>query len=689
MNATLLSTAPLIPWPYLGPLLAIAALPVVLALLRRARGAWLRGLAVLALAAVLVNPALVKEKREPIRDVAVIAVDRSQSQGLGDRTRRTDQALAYLKQKLAIFPDLETRIVTVGENSAVSGETDVFGPLSEAVGDVPRGRLAGTIVLTDGQVHDIPPHPEELGDTGPVQTLLTGRHDERDRKLAIVSAPTYGIVGKSVQVTIRVEDTDNIHEDEAKVTWSQDGGDAQELSVPVGKDTIIDVPLAHEGRSIVAFQAASVPDELTTANNTAAVAINAVRDRLKVLLISGEPYPGERTWRNLLKADPSVDLVHFTILRPPEKQDMTPVKELSLIAFPIKELFEVKLKQFDLVIFDRYEQRGILPQQYYRNIVDYVRGGGALLDASGPVLAHPMSLYYSPLAEILPAVPGQALSGKFKPHVTTIGRRHPVTAGLSGDAPQGSEPSWGNWFRQTDVDVRESGTVLMSGINDRPLLVLSHVGEGRVAELTSDQIWLWSRGFDGGGPHAELMKRLAHWLMKEPALEENDLRAHVAGTILTVERVSLTPGGPDATVTAPSGATATVKLADNGAGLETGTTDANEIGVYKVTAGKKTAFVIAGSLDSPEFRDVLTTPDRMGPVADATGGSVHWLVDDPTIDVRRVAAGRSMSGGSWIGLRQNGGYTVSGIDQVPLLPPILMLIVAIGALIWGWRREGR
>ena len=692
MNATVLSTAPLIPWSLLGPLLAIAALPLLLALARGARGAWLRLAAALALAAVLINPALVREKREPIRDVAVIAVDRSESQGLGDRTERTDAALAALKTKLAAFPDLDTRVITLGQNSNATGETDVFAPLAEAMGDLPRGRLAGTILLTDGEVHDVPAHPGQLADAGPFQTLLSGRHDERDRKLTIVSSPAYGIVGKTVQVTIRIEDTPGIGEDSAAVTMSQDGGDAQTLDVPVGKDFVVDVPLAHEGRSIVEFEAAAVAGELTLTNNTAAVAINAVRDRLKVLLVSGEPYPGERTWRNLLKADPSVDLVHFTILRPPEKQDMTPVRELSLIAFPIKELFEVKLKQFDLIIFDRYEQRGILPQAYYQNIVDYVRGGGALLDASGPVLSHPMSLFYSPLGEILPAVPGEPLAGKFKPRVTQVGHRHPVTAGLTGDAASGdktAQPSWGNWFRQTDVQVKSDAATVMSGINDRPLLVLGHVGNGRVAELTSDQIWLWSRGYEGGGPHAELMKRLAHWLMKEPALDESALRARVEASRLVVERVSLEPGGPPVVVTAPSGKMETLKLTDDGTGLESATTDAKEIGVYRASDGKRTAFAIAGSLDAPEFRDVLTTEARLKPVAEATGGSVHWLADDPGIDVRRVPAGRAMSGGSWIGLRQNGGYTVSGIDQAPLLPPLAVLAVILAALVWAWRREGK
>ena len=96
--------------------------------------------------------------------------------------------------------------------------------------------------------------------------------------------------------------------------------------------------------------------------------INGVRDRLRVLLVSGEPHAGERTWRNLLKSDASVDLVHFTILRPPEKQDGVPVDELSLIAFPTRELFIEKIEDFDLIIFDRYRRRGILPSLYLENI---------------------------------------------------------------------------------------------------------------------------------------------------------------------------------------------------------------------------------------------------------------------------------------------------------------------------------
>ena len=157
----------------------------------------------------------------------------------------------------------------------------------------------------------------------------------------------------------------------------------------VGASVSVNVPIPHAGPNIVEIEASPLDGELTAVNNRAVVSIDGVRDKLRVLLVSGEPHAGERTWRNLLKSDASVDLVHFTILRPPEKQDGTPINELSLIAFPTRELFQQKINEFQLIIFDRYARQGVLPIIYFDNIARYVRQGGAVLVAAGSRLRQP------------------------------------------------------------------------------------------------------------------------------------------------------------------------------------------------------------------------------------------------------------------------------------------------------------
>ena len=184
----------------------------------------------------------------------------------------------------------------------------------------------------------------------------------------------------------------------------------------------------------VVVEAAAGPQEITLANNRAAFTLAGVRDRLRVLLVSGEPHPGERAWRNLLKSDPAIDLVHFTILRPIEKaqNDNALESELALIEFPQDELFIEKLTEFDLVIFDRFTDRGVLNPFHFDNLARYVEGGGAVLVASGPEFAGPYSIAgQRNFSFVLPAAPqGDAIEAPFRPRISETGERHPVTAQL-------------------------------------------------------------------------------------------------------------------------------------------------------------------------------------------------------------------------------------------------------------------
>jgi len=683
--------APLLPWLAIAILAGLGGAVVGVALWRRARGTGWRAAAILVLLGALANPSLVEEQRRLIDDVAVLAIDESSSQQVDPRPDQLAEAAPEIERRIRALPGLELRVVHVKPRREEGEDgTELFGPIRQALADVPASRIAGVVMLSDGEIHDLPADAKSLGFEAPIHLLLTGREDEGDRRLSVPTAPSFGLVAQPVEMTIRVDDLgapEGTVPGEAIVTINRDGEPQSPVTVPIGQDVPIKLKLDHAGETLFEIAVAAGPRELTLANNRAFVTVNGVRDRLRVLLVSGEPHPGERTWRNLLKSDPGVDLVHFTILRPPEKQDGTPIGELSLIAFPIRELFEVKLDEFDLIIFDRYQRRGVLPRTYLENIANYVENGGALLDAAGSSYAGAYTLYNSPLGRVYPAAPtGQVLEGGFRPEISDIGRRHPVTAGLPGGSTE--PPAWGRWFRQVSSTII-GGSAVMTGLEGQPLLVLNRVGKGRVAQLLSDEIWLWSRGYEGGGPQAELLRRIAHWLMKEPELEEEDLRATVAEGRLSIVRRSLGQQPATVEVTLPSGSTVAVPLTDRGDGRATAETVADENGLYKVSDGKRTAFAAAGALNSREFADLRSTDALARPLVEATDGAIIRVADGRLPDVRRVREGRRAGGADWIGLKSNEDYVVTGIDAMPLLPVWLLLALLLGAKLLGWRREGR
>ncbi len=696
MTALSVQWAPLLPEALLAGLAVIAFLLLALALFRRAPGVILRAAAFGVLLLALANPSLIEEQRDPLSDVVFVVADESASQDIGERLDQTDTALAHLLEELGALGDTEVRVVRAGDSrgSETNAGTALFGALRQALAKVPRQRVAGVILLSDGQIHDLPETVESLGIEAPLHLLLTGEENEGDRRLMVTQAPSFGIVGDQLSLTLQVDDlVDAPAGGSGMVTLRRNGELLQSLDVPIGSEQELTFELDHRGPSVLEIEVAPGPQELTLANNRAAVVVNGVRDRLRVLLVSGEPHAGERAWRNILKSDPSVDLVHFTILRPPEKQDGTPIRELSLIAFPTRELFEIKLDEFDLIIFDRYRRRGVLPSIYLENVANYVEQGGALLEAVGPTFASPLSLYRTPLGRVLPGEPtGVIFENGFHPEVTDIGQRHPVTSGLDGSAASPADeentPPWGRWFRQIDADPT-SGVIVMEGIEQRPLLILDRVGEGRVAQLMSDHMWLWSRGFEGGGPQAELLRRISHWLMKEPDLEEDDLHAEVRAGQLQIIRRSLGEALPEVTVTLPSGAQRILPLTPEEPGRASARLSITENGLYQITDGDLTTLAAAGPLNPLELRDPRSSGALVDPLLRESGGALRRLAGQELPELRKVSGSRDRFGRNWIGIKSGDGFIVTGVLQIPLLPALLVLLLALGTAVLAWQREGR
>ena len=684
-----LAFEPLLSWPWLAAILVPLAALAATGLFLGQRGALFRTAALVALALALFNPVLLDEEREPLKSVVALVADRSQSQDIGDRAAATDRALEELRARLGRFPQFDVRVVEAGRASDTDDrtETRLFSALDSVFRDVPPSRVAGAIMITDGQVHDA---PEAANFGGPLHALITGEEGERDRRVRFENAPRFGIVGKPLAMTYRVTDT------------AGDGGAVDvRISVNgelvfvdraiVGEETPLQIVVPGAGRNIVELSVERLPDEITDTNNRAIALVDGIRENLRVLLVSGAPHAGERTWRNLLKSDAAVDLVHFTILRPPEKQDGTPINDLSLIAFPTRELFVERINDFDLIIFDRYQHRDVLPILYYDYIAEYVENGGALLVAAGPEYAGNQSISRTPLMAALPALPtGNVVEEAFYPRLTDTGERHPVTRGLEGSGQE--PPQWSRWFRLIGIG-QPQGEVVMSGPGEQPLLILNRKGEGRVGMFLSDHGWLWARGFEGGGPHVSLYRRIAHWLMKEPELEEERLTAAGRGMTLDITRQTMEDDPGPAQVITPSGQTLEMPLATARPGVFTGGRAVEEIGLYQVANGDLTTLAHVGPVNAPEFAETVSTTEVLAPVADTTGGSVRRLAATggrfaiPNIvPVRQTG---ETSGRDWIGLRTTSDSVLTSVNRVPLFGGFMglgLLLMALGAM---WYREGR
>ena len=680
-----LEFAPLIGTEWLMALVFLSVLALAPALLKRARGAAARTLFLLAALIVLANPMLVEEERELLPDQALVIVDRSDSQTVGTRRSQIDSALDAIRGSYEGATDLKLRVIEIGVGQSEQGGTRLLGPMAEALAEIPREQFAGAILLSDGLIHDNEEAARIGALAGPVHVLLSGDRLVRDRRLIIEKAPEFALVERPAELIVRVEDSDRRGENRrARLVVRQDGQVVFDRMVRVGIPWPIALVADKRGPMLVEIEAEPLDGEATLKNNRSLLRINALRDRLRVLLISGEPHPGERVWRAALKSDPAVDLIHFTILRLPTSQDATPVRELALIPFPTDELFDVQLDRFDLVIFDRYTLRGVLVMRYLSNLTNYVMKGGAILVSMGPESLSKFNLSNTPLGAILPAVPtGEIMEGGFRPKLTNLGRRHPVTSGLPGAA----EASWGRWFRAVEARL-QGGDVLMTGPEGTPLLVLSRAGEGRVAQLLSDQVWMWARGVDGGGPHQAILRRTLHWLMKEPDLEEEALILKSDGRLLTAERRSLTKDGGSITLIAPDGTEQTLDLTAEGDGRSRGSVEIDVPGLYRARDGDREVLAGAGELNPREFAEIVPTEKILSPLAERTGGRIIWLADGIPV-FRRVPQAADAGGRNWVGLKRREATRTLSLAQTAMIPAWFAVISLLALALLAWWRESR
>ena len=600
---------------------------------------------------------------------------------LGKYHPHGDQA-AYdaLRRDLEADENLELRIA---ETDPGADGTDMYIALQSALSDVPLDRIAGAVMITDGQIHDIPEDTSDALQLGPVHAMIVGGDDEIDRNIEIQSVPSFSIIDQRVEMRVRVNDPTA---ETVRVDVTINGEQRPSQTIRVGEPQMMPFTLNTRGENLIVLSVDGIPNELTLANNLASARISGVQDRLRVLLVTGEPHAGARVWRDLLKSDPAVDLVHFTILRPPHKSDNVPTEEIALIAFPKAKLFREKLNEFDLVIFDHELRPAVLEEAYLNRVARYVEQGGALLIASGPPYPGAYMLYNTPLGGVLPGrATGEMVDGRFIPQLTTLGKRHSVTATLSTEG-------WGPWMRYMKLEQGNS-EALMQTPNGSPLLLLNRVGKGRVASVMSDQLWLWARGYEGGGPYAELIRRTAHWLMKEPELEEELLTLEAGASPEVKARLqTLSDSPPPLKMLGPDGVDVETPWTLISPGIYQAATPAAELGLYRATSGKLNAVTLRGPTHPREYLDLRATTEKVQPLAAATLGGVYRLGADGTPNMprmQRVGERGPAAADDWYGLRRREAYAVRATESTTLLPGVVGMLLACAFMMLAWRREGR
>jgi Putative glutamine amidotransferase len=653
---------PYLPLPWLLLIAALFVLVCVWGLLHRQRGALWRLLAASAFLALLLNPVLRQEQRQMLPDIGLIVIDGSASMRFDDRGK----AAALAAQQLAAraTPDLIWRSVVSGGPQ----RSDVFAAQYRGLAAIAPERRAGSVLITDGLVHDVP--SDVQNPDRPINVVIAGKRAVIDRRVRIMAAPAFSIIGQTATVKLKVDDSSTAP---VAITLRVTDQPARTLNVTPGQSINVPVQLKRRGKHDISVQVAAKPGDILPSNDVAMVSMQGVRERLNVLLVTGSPSPGARLWRDTLKADSSIDLIHFTILRTPESIDAASNSELALIPFPVEQLFEQRLGSFDLVIFDRYTALDLLQPAYFASVADYVRKGGALLVVTGPEYVGRDSLANTPLQPVLPVAPrSDAPGGAFVPRLSALGLRHPVTQTL--------QQPWGSWYRYARARPLGGRTLMQTPSGD-PLLQINSVGRGRVAVLLSDQLWLWAR-MDDGGPWNDLVRRTAHWLMKEPDLDSEQLALRMDGQRLIITRRNDSPAASVAQLTRPGGRSEQLPLVATKDGA-TASVLAAEPGLYQVRSG-----ALERSLNSaaglPEYQSAQPTETRLAASAKASGGSVQWL-EDGLPAITRIKAGESSNHG--LALVRNREGRLIGFQERPFLPAWGWLLLLLCALAISWRSD--
>ncbi len=647
---------------------------------------FLRAFIFLILLLLALNPLINSMKKLYHKDILILIYDKSQSV---IETKKLEQLLkvkSAIKEKAKQVEKLEIVEIEVDNLNNINDEkidTKIITKLQKSFQTIEKDRVAGVIIVTDGIIHDLEKIEADFINI-PIHFFLLGEKNERDRSIITESVPEYAIVGKPINFKFKASDEN--YNGKVEASFFLDGVNVLTKNFVPNIYHEIKLPISHAGENLLEIKISNHPDEITFSNNYRVLKINGIHEKLRVMLISGEPNMGLRNWRNILNSDPSIELLHFTILRPPSKRDLTPVKELALIPFPSQELFSADISKFSLIILDQYSLQGILPKKYLNNIVDYVIDGGAILNISGKEYLTDRSLLNSPLANILPTKPQEYVLGSFLPTLTNYGKRHPITNKLEKSF---TERQWGKWYSFIKAD-KVSGKTLMKAYN-YPLLIINEVSKGRVAQILSDQSWIWKKDRENKGPLLELLRNTMHWLLKTPELQENYLEVFKNESLVTLNLNSINVGNTTAIITPPSGKSFSALMQDDKNGSLIGKFESKEYGKFNLEVNNIKKNFYLGITESKELEKVLSSTFLINSFFKKNKKypySITWL-GDGIPKITKIYSKNNIAGNNWIGILEKNVQKKDTFINKEYFNWLLMMPLLLLLLFICWFKENR
>jgi hypothetical protein len=488
-----------------GPLvLSVALLLLTLIVVVWAKKGWARLGAVTILLFLLYDVALLKPVPGEAPKTLVVLEDKSAS------ADHTAQSVWLETLKKAVGERATLKILPLPQSDQ---GTLVIPPLKQALQSVPADRLAGAVIISDTLWHDPEADITSLKTEVPVHVLSTFRSGP-DRSVTLEKTSAYQLVGKPFSVAVTVRDTTQPGGAEIPLNMYQ--GDTQTThNVRNGEKTEISLNTEHPGRTTLIFATPPLAQEAHLQNNAAVFTLTVFRDRWRVMMVSGSPHPSTRAFRSLFKQDPNIDLVHFSILRRMDSMDFTPPDEMALIPFPVDELFLNRIDDFDLIVMDRYANLGLLQPIHIQSLRSFIQRGGAFVIMTGAEGLKDDSLFNA-LKDIM-AIKAYPQTYPDVPFTPTLGEDHPITQPfVKQTLPllRGSLP----------LPLAERAELLMETPEKTPVITLwrETPQHGRMAWIATDDVWMWRRQAGEAGaapPFNPLMRRLMHWLLREPDLE--------------------------------------------------------------------------------------------------------------------------------------------------------------------------